>query len=192
MADVTISSLPQGTPSGNALLPYSQGGTTYATTVSSLNTGSNQSWQVAGDQISIFSNTNVRADIGVYDLYVKTNPNACGSGDYRDFYYGKIYIGIGFQYPENFVVKYIGWQQISTPPRTFCDSGGGNLTITAFMYNPSNGIEYTKRNIYLGDINDLFIKIRISGYTYNNTNCLPPYAAQNSNTVIRIAKAITG
>ena len=30
MADVTISSLPLGTPSGNALLPFSQGGTTFS------------------------------------------------------------------------------------------------------------------------------------------------------------------
>lgn len=36
MADVTISSLPLGTPSGNAFLPYSQGGSTLATPLSSL------------------------------------------------------------------------------------------------------------------------------------------------------------
>ena len=36
MADVTISSLPIGTPLGNGLIPFSQGGTTYKTTVSSI------------------------------------------------------------------------------------------------------------------------------------------------------------
>lgn len=36
MADVTISSLPLGTPSGNALLPYSQGGNTLAVSPSGI------------------------------------------------------------------------------------------------------------------------------------------------------------
>jgi len=36
MADVTISSLPLGTPSGNALLPYSQGGQTLAVAPSGI------------------------------------------------------------------------------------------------------------------------------------------------------------
>lgn len=36
MADVTISSLPKGTPSGSALLPYSQSGQTLASTFNSL------------------------------------------------------------------------------------------------------------------------------------------------------------
>ena len=36
MADVTISSLPLGTPSGNALLPYSQGNQTLATAPSGI------------------------------------------------------------------------------------------------------------------------------------------------------------
>ena len=36
MADVTISSLPTGTPSGNALLPYSQGGNTLAVSASAI------------------------------------------------------------------------------------------------------------------------------------------------------------
>lgn len=36
MADVTISSLPLGTPSGNALLPYSQGGNTLGVPVSAI------------------------------------------------------------------------------------------------------------------------------------------------------------
>lgn len=36
MADTTISSLPLGTPSGDALLPYSQGGNTYSASPSAL------------------------------------------------------------------------------------------------------------------------------------------------------------
>ena len=36
MADVTISSLPPGTPSSSAILPYSQGGQTYSTTLAQL------------------------------------------------------------------------------------------------------------------------------------------------------------
>lgn len=39
MADVTISSLPLGTPSGNALLPYSQGGQTLAVAPSGVVSG---------------------------------------------------------------------------------------------------------------------------------------------------------
>lgn len=38
MADVTISQLPRLTPSANALIPFSQGGTTYATPFSTFNT----------------------------------------------------------------------------------------------------------------------------------------------------------
>ena len=36
MADVTISSLPQGAPSGNGLIPFSQSGTTYQTPISGI------------------------------------------------------------------------------------------------------------------------------------------------------------
>jgi len=36
MADVTISSLPQGTPSGSAIIPYSQGNTTYSARPSAI------------------------------------------------------------------------------------------------------------------------------------------------------------
>lgn len=39
MADVTISNLPTGTPSGNALLPYSQGGSTYSASPSAIIAG---------------------------------------------------------------------------------------------------------------------------------------------------------
>jgi len=193
MADITISSLPPGILLGSGVIPVSQGNQTIAVAASSvklLNTDLKQPWQVAGDQISVFSNTNIKADLGVYDLYVKANPNACGSGQYRDFYYGKIYIGVGYKTPENIVVKYIGWQQISTPPRTFSDSGGGNLVLSALMYNPSTGTEFTHINYNSVESSNAFIKIRISGFTWNNTTCLPPYAAANSNTEIILRKEI--
>jgi hypothetical protein len=224
MADVTISSLTQGTPNNAALLPYTQGGNTLcvapsallqnignvgigtATPVSKLHVdgtittntiscsaidSASQSWQVAGDGISIFANTNFKVDIGTYDVNFRSNLNACG-GPYMDNYYGKIYIGVGYDYSPSVLtaVRYIGWQQISVSPRTFADSGGGVLSAAAVMYNPDTGTEYTKIVSNSGLMDNLRIKFKLSGFVWNTTNCIPPYTAANSGTVIKIRKVL--
>jgi hypothetical protein len=89
MADVTISSLPSGTPSGNALLPYSQGGNTLATSVSAIlqNTSRVGIGTTApdaplcfagtvGEKISLYgTNNNYRFGLGVQRLGVTTSFN---------------------------------------------------------------------------------------------------------------------
>ena len=62
MADVTISSLPQGTPSGNALLPYSQGSTTYSAKPSALSLAG----VVTGDIIQTRINQIMGRSLGEY------------------------------------------------------------------------------------------------------------------------------
>ena len=95
MADVTISSLPIGTPSGNAVIPFSQDNQTLKTNVSTLTAnlvprnspGLAKAWVLfnggsvingAGD-VSIYSSYNVtrvnRSQAGVYAIYL-TNPLA--------------------------------------------------------------------------------------------------------------------
>jgi len=86
MADVTISSLPIGTPSSSALLPYSEGGQTYSTTLAQLSSlpfipkawvlfnGGNV---IGGDgSVSLYSSYNVskvvRTQQGVYSIYLVT------------------------------------------------------------------------------------------------------------------------
>ena len=148
-----------------------------------------QSWQVASDQISIFANTNFNVDIGTYDVHFRANVNACG-GPYTDNYYGKIYIGVGYDYSTLNAVRYIGWQQISVSPRTFCDSGGGNLSAAAVMYNPATGTEYTKIISNSGLMDSLRIKFKVSGFVWNNVNCFPPFTATYSGAVIKIRKVL--
>jgi hypothetical protein len=89
MADVTISSLPLGTPSGDALLPYSQGGNTLATSVSAIlqNTSRVGIGTTApdaplcfagtvGEKISLYgTNNNYRFGLGVQRLGVTTSFN---------------------------------------------------------------------------------------------------------------------
>jgi len=80
MADVTISQLTQGIPTGNALLPYSTGSNTLGVTVSSI-FASTQS-------IGIGTGTNIPA--GVLDLGASTGGRAIAWGSTK-FNYANIY-----------------------------------------------------------------------------------------------------
>jgi hypothetical protein len=89
-------------------------------------------------------------------MVVQANPNSSGSGSYADFYFGKVFVGTGFN--GSAVVHFINYQQESQMPRSLYGSGGGNLTITAFFVvggtestEVANGATYT-------------IRIKISGY----------------------------
>jgi len=92
----------------------------------------------------------------VYNMVVRANPNADGSSSYADFYFGKVFVGTG--YNGSAVVHFINYQQESQMPRSLYGSGGGNLTITAFFVvggtestEVANGATYT-------------IRIKIAGY----------------------------
>lgn len=61
MADVLISDLTPGVPTGSALLPYSEGGTTYSTYAGSL-TGSNQPLKIVGASITKATNLSIVAN----------------------------------------------------------------------------------------------------------------------------------
>ena len=65
MADVTISSLPLGTPSGSALLPYSQGGNTFITSVQGLTS--------AGSFLPVYSNLTKPATASVGQIIYNTD-----------------------------------------------------------------------------------------------------------------------
>ena len=91
MADVTISSLPLGIPSGNSIIPFSQGGQTYSTYIAQLSSlpfipkawvsfnGSSGTTVDSEFRCSIFDSYNinkvVRTSTGVYFIYFATLMN---------------------------------------------------------------------------------------------------------------------
>jgi hypothetical protein len=92
----------------------------------------------------------------LYNITIFANPNSSGSGSYKDFYYGKIIVGNG--YNGSAVVDFINYHQESPQPRSLYDSGGGNLTVTAvFVYGGSEVTEVPSGATYI-------IRIKISGY----------------------------
>jgi hypothetical protein len=92
----------------------------------------------------------------IYNMVVHANPNSSGSGVYQDFYFGKVFVGTG--YNGSAVVDYINYQQESQMPRSLYGSGGGNLTITAFFV--VGGTEYTE----IANGTTYTIRIKIAGY----------------------------
>lgn len=98
----------------------------------------------------------------LYNITIFANPNASGSGSYKDFYYGKIIIGNG--YNGSAVVDFINYHQESPQPRSLYGSGGGNLTVTAvFVYGGSEVTEVPSGATYT-------IRIKISGYNNAGAN----------------------
>jgi hypothetical protein len=92
----------------------------------------------------------------LYNITIFANPNSSGSGSYKDFYYGKIIVGNG--YNGSAVVDFINYHQESPQPRSLYASGGGNLTVTAvFVYGGSEVTEVPSGATYI-------IRIKISGY----------------------------
>jgi hypothetical protein len=94
--------------------------------------------------------------VRVYNMVVQANPNSSGSGVYADFYFGKVFVGTG--YNGSAIVHYINYQQESQMPRSLYGSGGGNLTITAFFV--VGGTEYTE----IAHGTTYTIRIKIAGY----------------------------
>ncbi len=96
------------------------------------------SWAYVASKNDLFSYPGT--DGAVWEYTIKMNPNSAGSGLYRDFYYGKLGIGIGWNGSN--VTQYIWQQQDQTAPRTLYNSGGGNYNPLFRMYY-SGGI-YTE------------------------------------------------
>ena len=96
------------------------------------------SWSYVASKNDLFSYPGT--DGAVWEYTIKMNPNSAGSGAYRDFYYGKLGVGIGWNGSN--VTQYIWQQQDQTAPRTLYDSGGGNFNPLFRMYY-SGGI-YTE------------------------------------------------
>jgi hypothetical protein len=95
----------------------------------------------------------------LYEYILVVNPNPGGSGTYKDFYYGKVGIGQGWN--GSATTQYIFLQQDQTAPRSLYPSGGGDLTISAVMVNA--GSEYS--NIATGTT----VTIRFKGFGASNT-----------------------
>ncbi len=88
------------------------------------------SWSYVASKNDLFSYPGT--DGAVWEYTIKMNPNTAGSGSYRDYYYGKIGIGIGWNGSN--VTQYIWQQQDQTAPRSLYDSGGGNFNPLFRMY----------------------------------------------------------
>jgi hypothetical protein len=100
--------------------------------------------------------TITRTGSAIYQIVIVANPNSAGSGSYQDFYYGKLFVGTG--YNGSIVAQFINYHQESPMPRGLYGSGGGDLTVTAVMLvsgsevtEVANGTSYT-------------IRIKIAGY----------------------------
>ena len=92
----------------------------------------------------------------LYEIAIVANPNSAGSGAYKDFFYGKIIIGTGWN--GSAVTDYITYVQESPDPRSLYTSGGGTLTVVARLV--SGGVEYDS----LPSGTTYTIRVKISGY----------------------------
>ena len=88
------------------------------------------SWAYVASKNDLFSFAGTEG--AVWEYTIKMNPNSAGSGAYRDFYYGKLGIGIGWS--GSALTQYIWQQQDQTAPRTLYGSGGGNFNPLFRMY----------------------------------------------------------
>ena len=96
------------------------------------------SWSYVASKNDLFSFAGTEG--AVWEYTIRMNPNTAGSGVYRDFYYGKLGIGMGWNGSN--VTQYMWQQQDQTAPRTLYSSGGGNFNPLFRMYY-SGGI-YTQ------------------------------------------------
>ena len=96
------------------------------------------SWSYVASKNDLFSFAGTEG--AVWEYTIRMNPNTAGSGAYRDFYYGKLGIGMGWNGSN--VTQYMWQQQDQTAPRTLYSSGGGNFNPLFRMYY-SGGI-YTQ------------------------------------------------
>jgi hypothetical protein len=113
----------------------------------------------SGTGTAVFD-TITRSGAGLYEVALIANGNA-GGASYNDFYYGRLLIGTGYQYPN--VVDYLVWCQESTQPRTLYGSGAGDLTVRVCMYQSS------VESSCIGTNGSYTIRFKISGYNSSYT-----------------------
>jgi hypothetical protein len=114
------------------------------------------------DKLSIAVPADVLEVSTSYKFRARHNGNNFGSSAYADFYYGKVFIGTGFN--GSAVVEFINYHQESPMPRTLYGSGGGNLTVTAVML--VGGTEFTE----IAANTSYTIRIKIAGYVVAGSN----------------------
>jgi hypothetical protein len=107
----------------------------------------------------------------MYEVHIIANPNAGGSSGYRDFLYGKVIIGTGWN--GSALTDYINYAQENPDPRTLYPSGGSTLSVDAKMV--SGGAEYDS----LAYGSTYTLRIKIAGYNAS-------YSGQN--TTIRLKR----
>ncbi len=88
------------------------------------------SWAYVASKNDLFSYPGTEG--AVWEYTIKMNPNTAGSGSYRDYYYGKLGIGIGWNGSN--VTQFLWQQQDQTAPRSLYSSGGGNFNPLFRMY----------------------------------------------------------
>jgi hypothetical protein len=113
--------------------------------------------------------TITRANACVYQVMIVANPNSSGSSSYADFYYGKVFVGTG--YDGSNVADFIYFHQESPMPRGLYGSGGPDLTVTAVMV--VGGSE---------------VNSAVTGGTYTIRFKISGYVVAGSNTTIRLQR----
>lgn len=159
MADVTISSLPVGTPSSSALLPYSQGGQTLMTSI--------QGMTAAGSFLPVFSNSTKPGSAVVGQIIFNTDEGIV-----------QVWNGVGWQnvntqsgiYPTieaaqaDGVIMYFPMANISQSTSII---GGANFTIQTSSNNIQNATGIDGGAILRGELNVTDF-IRINSVPVNN------------------------
>jgi hypothetical protein len=134
---------------------------TAANFVSQSNLGTAYESFTTSGTTAIFD-TITRTNSAIYQIVIVANPNSAGSGAYADFYYGKVFIGTG--YNGSAVVDVINYHQESPLPRGLYGSGGPDLTVTAVML--VGGSEVTEVAVNTS----YTIRIKIAGYGVAGAN----------------------
>lgn len=105
------------------------------------------------DTVTLLSTQNHAA----YEVIAVGNPNAGGSGSYRDFIFGKILVTTGFTSPN--VLRFIHFVRESPLPRDMHGSGGSNLTMEVVFWDGSSESE-----TFSSGSGTPTIRVKIDGY----------------------------
>jgi hypothetical protein len=101
----------------------------------------------------------------VYEVIIKSNPNAGESGNYQDVIYGKIIVGTGKT--GSIATTFVNYVQESPDPRLLYSSGGSSLT--ASVYFNSSSVDVTQKGVGQSTPIRVVIGSYAVGYVGNNT-----------------------
>lgn len=116
--------------------------------------------------------TGIIPEDGIYEIFIKGNANAGGSGAYKTVVHGYLYVAVDYTAPN--IVTQIVYNQIGQE-----GGGSGNNTFTVEAKILYNGTEYSEVNYSI--IASAQIRIKITGYNSSHVG-----SAQN----VRILKRI--